>query len=81
MDALLGQAARNARTRSGLRLIDIAAQAGLSQAALSRFERGWGFPMQTDEVVAAYAQACGLRPEDIWRAALDLHEGDPDEDA
>ena len=71
MGPRIGRALRDARKHAGLRLIDVAGPAGVSQAVLSRFERGHGWPRNPDAVVVAYAEACGLEPEDIWRAALD----------
>lgn len=71
----MGRAAREARIRADLSLLDIAVTAGVSQPTLTRFERGRGWRRDMNEIVAAYAEACGTTPEDLWRAALDLDVG------
>lgn len=76
MEYRLGQVARRIRLAHDLELLDIASGAGVSQATLSRFERGIGWRRETDAIVAAYAMACNLTPEYIWRLALDEGEED-----
>ena len=70
MDARLGRAARTARLHAGLGLLDVAQAAGVSEATISRFERGEGWRRETNTIVDAYAQVCGTTPNDLWRAAL-----------
>lgn len=74
MEARLGQAARRIRLEAGLDLIDLATTSGVSQSTISRFEQGEGWRRDTNAIVDAYAQACGLRPEDLWRAALEADD-------
>ena len=74
MGPRIGRALRDARNHAGLRLIDVAGPAGVSQAVLSRFERGHGWPRDPDRVVGAYAAACGVSPLELWRAALELED-------
>ena len=53
----------------------IAPTTGVSHANLSRLESGdanWG--QNIERVVAAYAEAFGITPVEIWREALELYE-------
>lgn len=74
MDAKLGKAARLARRQHGLRIIDVATLAGLTESGLSKWERDARFSPRTNQIVAAYAEALRIEPEDLWRAALDLDD-------
>jgi hypothetical protein len=67
----LGRACRQARLDAGLRQIDIATEAGTSHASISRFESGKRWPLDPERHVEAYAHECGLRPQDLWRDALE----------
>jgi hypothetical protein len=55
-------------------MIDIATRAGVREPTIHRFERGEGWRRDTDAIVAAYAQELGIKPEDVWRAAVDRSE-------
>lgn len=66
----LGETCRQAREDAGLRALDIATAAGVSEATVSRFERGTGWPLRTDAIVAAYERECGLPPGELWRRAV-----------
>lgn len=72
MVARLGTQCRRARLQADLRAIDIASSAGVSEAVISRFERGERWPKQLDEIVAAYERECGLPRLEIWRRAIDV---------
>lgn len=72
MEARLGHACREAREEAELSLMDIANRAGVSQSGIHRFEHGTGWRRDTEEIVAAYATECGLDPDDLWRAALNV---------
>lgn len=67
----LGQAAKDLRVAAGARQIDIATRCGVSEATVSRFERGKRWPIRTDDLIAAYAREVGVRPRDVWSAALE----------
>lgn len=56
--------------RAGIPLLEIATAAGVSEATLSRFEQGDGWRRQTNQIVTAYAHACGTTERDLWQAAL-----------
>ena len=68
--ATLGRVCRHAREHAGIRAIDIATAAGVSEAAVSRFERGEGWPRRVDDIVATYERECGLPPRELWRRAI-----------
>lgn len=66
------RAAREARKRAGLQLIDLEGPCGLSEGQLSRFEAGEAWPRDWERVIAGYEEACGLAPDELWRRALDM---------
>lgn len=66
----LGEVCRGARVDAGRHAIDIATAAGVSEATISRFERGDGWRRQTDEIVAAYAAETMVEPLELWRRAV-----------
>lgn len=83
MLSFLGQALREAREEVGdvsLRDVDILDQrrggAGFQGSKLSRLERGQHrrWPADIDEIVSAYALACGTTPKAIWNRALELND-------
>jgi transcriptional regulator with XRE-family HTH domain len=76
MERRLGSAARRIRVEAGLDLIDIERVSGVSQPTLSRFENGIGWRRETNAIVDAYAMACNLTPEYIWRLALEENDED-----
>jgi len=72
MSARLGRVALEARRAAGASLLDIATEAGVSQAVLSRFETGVrGWPRRLDDIIAAYERVLGLERDALWRAALE----------
>lgn len=69
----VGHVLRKARSRRGLRLVDVAERAGLSAQYLSELERGMKDP--SSEMLAAAAGALGLAVEDVARMAADVMFG------
>jgi Helix-turn-helix domain len=47
---------------------------GVSETSISRFERGTHWPANPDAFVTAYAEALGVEPAELWRAAVDRWE-------
>ena len=76
MAAKLGRVCRDARTQAGLRLIDIALEADVSQGTVHYFERGDWWIGKTDAIVDAYARLCGVPALELWHAALREAEHD-----
>lgn len=70
MAARLGQACRQERRRAGLRMIDVAVEAGTSESTIHNFERGNGWRRETDAIVAAYATLCKTTERELWQRAL-----------
>lgn len=66
----LGRECRNARRTAGLRLLDVALAAGVSEATLSRFEHAQRWPDRFEEIVATYERECGLPERELWRRAI-----------
>lgn len=66
----LSTAAREARERAGLRQIDIATTAGVAHSTVSYFETARGWPMDADQLIAAYAEETGVAEREIWRRAM-----------
>lgn len=66
----LGKECRAARQAADLSLLDIAQAAGVSEAAVSRFERGEAWPRRVDALIAAYERECGLPADELWRRAI-----------
>lgn len=73
----LGPALRDARIRSGLRQLDIATTAGVSDDSVSRLELARAWPMEIDRIVAAYAVETGLEPLDLWATAIECWRNAP----
>lgn len=67
----LGSAARAARERTGLRQLDIATAAGMSEATVSRFEAGIRWPLDPDRLIDAYATETGIDAHALWRTAVE----------
>lgn len=67
----LGRTCLAARISAGIKQIDIASTAGVSEGAVSRFETGRNTPRDLDRLVAAYAEECEAAPYELWLAALD----------
>lgn len=72
MAAQLGRVAQQLRDRAGLTLMDIAVAAEVGQSTIHRFEAGDGWRRETDAIVDAYAECCGVPARDIWLAAITL---------
>lgn len=70
MAADLAVVCRRARIEAGLRGIDIATAAGVSEPTISRLENGVGWRRNAERVVAAYERECGLPPGELWRRAI-----------
>jgi transcriptional regulator with XRE-family HTH domain len=66
----LGTAARQARERAGLTLMDIANRAGVSQSTVLNFEQGGRWVQRVDDIVDAYEHETGLEADELWRRAL-----------
>lgn len=69
----LGEAAREARERAGMRPVTVAAAVGRDTNAIRSFERGQTWPRSFDQFLARYAEAVGVKPDDIWKRAIDLY--------
>lgn len=66
----LGQVCRDARNAVGATALDIATESGVSEATISRFERGRGWSPSVEEIVAAYARLCGVSAHELWARAI-----------
>lgn len=75
MAVSIGTVCRACRQRAGLRQIDIAELAGVSHTTISHFETGDWWARRTDEIVVAYATACAVDAETLWRLALEHASG------
>ncbi|MCU1677919.1 MAG: hypothetical protein JWM93_2677 [Frankiales bacterium] len=77
MLAALAWASRGARRQADVARWEVAALAGVDVATVSRFERAKAWPRDPDELVAAYAALAKVRPQEIWRAAVNAwnHNG------
>ena len=64
----VGQALREARLAAELRLVDVAARAGVSPQYLSELERGLKDP--SSEILAAISGALGLRTVEVASRAV-----------
>ncbi len=67
----LAWAAKQVRQRAHCRVADVADAAHVDAATVYRFERRQAYPQQIDGLIAAYATLAGVRPREIWRAALE----------
>lgn len=70
--ARVSEQCRIARLDAGLRTLDLAQAAGVSEAVISRFERGLRWPVKFEAIVAAYENELGLERDELWRRALRL---------
>ena len=66
----LGHAAKELREQKDLLEVDVAALARVNQSTIGRFERGRGWPRDTEVMVNAYSKALGMRRCDIWLHAI-----------
>jgi transcriptional regulator with XRE-family HTH domain len=68
----LGATARRLREEAGLSLEDMASRVHASKEKLDRFEKGRTRPHNESEVVAGYAEVCGIADaRDVYALALD----------
>jgi transcriptional regulator with XRE-family HTH domain len=65
----LGRVARETREAAGVRQIEIASAAGVTEPVISNLERGIRFPEKLEKVVDGYEDRCRLKRGDLWRAA------------
>lgn len=72
MAVRLGEVCRQARLAAGVRAIEVAMTAGVSEPTLSKFESGYrgAWRMKTDDIVEAYERECGLTDGSLWRLAV-----------
>jgi transcriptional regulator with XRE-family HTH domain len=75
MAARLGRTCRRHREACGLRQIDVATHAGVAHTTVSNLERGARWVRETDRIVDALAELCGVSAQAIWLEAL--NENDP----
>jgi hypothetical protein len=69
----LALACRSIRETTDTKLTQVAARADKDQSAIYRFESGSSYPRDIENVVTAYAEACGLnQPHLLWADALRL---------
>lgn len=72
----LGAAARDARIRGRRLQVHIAAELGVDQGTIRKFEQGKHWPRNPDAMVAAYARDLDIDPLDIWKDALKRWDAD-----
>jgi transcriptional regulator with XRE-family HTH domain len=65
----LGAAARDARKSRGRHQGHIAAEIGVDQGTIRRFEQGKHWPRDPDAMIAAYARDLEIDPRDLWEEA------------
>lgn len=69
----LARAARTLREQAGRKQVHVAAELGIDQATIYRFEEGTRWPRHADDIVAAYARDLDIDdPREIWRLAVDM---------
>ena len=71
MAARLGAVARAARQVNDLTQLEVAQEAGVSEAVINLFENGRRMPRKIDEIVEAYERLCNMPPRTLWRQAAD----------
>lgn len=71
----LGAVARDARVARGRHQVQIAAEIGVDQGTVRRFEQGKHWPRDPDAMVAAYARDLEIDARDIWGAAVERWRG------
>lgn len=74
----LAASAREARVAAGLTYAHVAVhvvkgsgRVGVSESTIARFEYAEHWPENPDAVVAAYAEAIGMPPAELWARAVD----------
>ena len=65
----LAETARQLRVEAGLMQVEVAAAAKKDQSVIYRFEAGYGWPRDTDLILAGYGEALGIDCRDIWGLA------------
>lgn len=68
----LARAARELRESSGGNITQIAADHGVREVSVSRFERGLHVPKYLDAMIETYANETGHDPQEFWERALQL---------
>lgn len=68
----LARAAKELRIAAGRKQVHVAASIDKDQSTIWRFEKGEGWPRETDLFVAGYADDLDIEPIDIWARALDM---------
>lgn len=71
----LAQAAKEARTEGGRKIIHIAVVADMDPSTIWRFESGH-WPRDPDLIVDAYAAELEIDPRVLWSRALELWDED-----
>lgn len=66
----LAAVVRDARVAAELTQLDIATEAKVGHATISRLERSESWPLDPDRIVAAYEKECGLPEGELWRRAV-----------
>lgn len=66
----LGEVAREAREKAGVKQVRVAANLEVNQETISRFERGRAWPRNPERFVAAYAQEVHANALELWEEAL-----------
>jgi hypothetical protein len=75
----LAKACKEARLAAGRKLVHIGASADKDQTSIWRFEKGLGWPRETDLFIAAYADDLDVTPMQLWLMALEMwqnHQGE-----
>lgn len=68
---VLGRTVRHARKAGGASQLDVATRAGVSSAVISRFENGWRWPAELDQIMSGYANELEMDCYDLWGMAVD----------
>lgn len=72
----LAKACKEARLAADRKLVHVAASANRDQSTLFRFEKGEGWPRETDQFIAAYADDLDIDPIQIWETAIQMWKAD-----
>jgi transcriptional regulator with XRE-family HTH domain len=66
----IGTVCCEARIAAGRRQVHIAAELGVNQATVARFERGQAWPRNPDLMVQAYADELDIAAVELWADAI-----------
>lgn len=72
----LAAACREARQVADRLQVHVAAEAGVSESTIWKFEARQGWPRDVDRILNAYASDLELKERDLWARALELWEID-----